>query len=69
MIAGPFQRMGFGEQAVRLLVEYVCTRPDATELLVSCVEGEGSPLGFYQKLGFTRTGKIIDDEIVLKLPL
>jgi diamine N-acetyltransferase len=69
MIAGPYQRMGFGEKGIQLLIEYVRTRPAATELFVSCGQGEGSPEGFYTKLGFRRTGEIEDGEIVLKLPL
>ncbi len=41
----------------------------ATELLVSCGEGEGSPEEFYRTLGFERTGDILDDEVVMKRPL
>jgi diamine N-acetyltransferase len=69
MIAGPYQGIGFGEQAIRLLIEYVMTRPGARELLVSCGEGEGSPEGFYARLGFKRTGEVDDDEVVMSLPL
>jgi diamine N-acetyltransferase len=69
MIAGPFQGLGYGEKAVRLLIEYVKTRPGAKVLLVSCGEGEGSPEGFYVKLGFKRTGDMFDDEVVLSVPL
>ena len=69
MIAGPCQGLGYGEKAVRLLVEYVRTRPGAKELLVSCEEGEGSPEGFYAKLGFKRTGEMLDDEVVMSLAL
>ncbi|MGE5249416.1 MAG: GNAT family N-acetyltransferase [Bacteroidota bacterium] len=69
MVAAPFQKMGYGERAVQLLAEYVRTRPRAKELLVSCVEGEGSPEGFYEKLGFRRTGERLDEEVVLRLGL
>ena len=69
MIATPHQGKGFGRQAVEQLIEYVQTRPGATELLVSCVEGPGSPEGFYQALGFRRNGKMYDDEVGLALPL
>ena len=41
----------------------------ATELLTSYVPGEGSPLPFYQKLGFVPTGEMDEDEIVLRLDL
>ena len=65
MIAGPFQGLGYGEKAVQLLIEYVRTRPGAKELMVSCGEGEGSPEGFYTKLGFRRTGEMIGEEVIL----
>lgn len=69
MIAGPYQGLGYGEKAIQLLVEYVRTRPGATKLLVSCGEGEGSPEGFYTKLGFKRTGEMVEGEVVLSLPV
>lgn len=69
MIAEPFHGRGFGRQAIQRLVEYVRTRPDATELLVSCGQGEGSPQGFYETLGFVLTGEVLDNEVVLRLPL
>jgi diamine N-acetyltransferase len=69
MIATPYQGKGFGRRAVELLIDRVRTRPSATELLVSCHEGDGSPEGFYQKLGFRRNGKMYDDEVGLSLAL
>jgi diamine N-acetyltransferase len=69
MIAAPHQGKGYGRQAVEHLIAYVRTRPNAKELLVSCGEGEGSPEGFYRKLGFARNGEMEDDEVVLSLPL
>ena len=69
MIATPHQGKGFGRRAVELLIERVKTRPGATELLVSCGEGDGSPEGFYRTLGFKRNGKMYDDEVGLSLPL
>ena len=69
MLAGPYQRLGFGRQAIALLLDYIRTRPGARELLTSCGEGEGSPEGFYTRLGFQRTGEMLDDEVVLVLPL
>ena len=69
MIAAPHQDKGFGRKAVEMLIERVRTRPGATELLVSCHEGDGSPEGFYRKLGFKRNGKMYDDEVGLSLAL
>ena len=69
MIAQPFHGRGYGRQAIRRLVEYVKTRPNAKELLVSCGQGEGSPEEFYLKQGFISTGKIDHGELVLRMPL
>ncbi len=69
MIAGPHQGKDYGRKAMEHLIEYVRTRPRATELRVSCGEGEGSPEGFYHKLGFRRNGQKEGDEVVLSLPL
>lgn len=69
MIGAPYQKRGFGRRAVGLLIEHVKTRPAARELLVSCVEGEGSPLGFYEALGFRSTGDYEGEELILKLDL
>jgi diamine N-acetyltransferase len=69
MVGGPYQRMGFGRRAVELLIDYVRTRPGARELLTSCGLGEGSPEGFYLRVGFKHTGKMWDDEAVLSMPL
>jgi diamine N-acetyltransferase len=69
MVAQPCQRRGYGAEAIRLLIEYVRTRPGAKELLVSCEEGEGSPEGFYARLGFRRNGSMLDEEVVMSLPL
>lgn len=69
MVDQRYQRMGFARQAINLLVDYVKSRPGATELLVSHVEGEGSPAQFYAGLGFEYTGVIIDGELVMRLLL
>jgi diamine N-acetyltransferase len=69
MIATPYQGRGYGSQAIRRLVEYVQTRPGATELLVSCGEGAGSPKEFYLKQGFAPTGEVSDGETVLRMVL
>lgn len=67
MIDARYQRLGFGRQAIARLIEHVKTRPRATVLLVSCVEGDGSPIAFYESLGFKLTGAHEDNEAVLAL--
>lgn len=69
MVAEPYQRMGIARRAIDLLVDYVKTRPGATELLVSHGQGEGNPGPFYERCGFTYTGQALEGELVMRLPL
>lgn len=70
MIDARYQKFGFGKRALKLLIEHVKTRPNATTLGVSCVpEGEGSPCPFYEKMGFVYTGEKDEDELVMRLQL
>lgn len=69
MLDERFQRLGFGSKAIGLLVDYVKTRPNATELLLSYVPQEGGPKGFYESLGFVHTGKEHGGELEMRLVL
>jgi diamine N-acetyltransferase len=70
MVAEEYQGLGYGRKAIEQLIDHVKTRPNATELLVSHVkEVPGNPGPFYEKLGFTYTGKEEGDELVMRLPL
>lgn len=67
MIDGRYQGLGFGDRALQRLIEYVRSRPGATELLVSYVPAEGSPEPFYARAGFIHTGQVHDGEKVMSL--
>jgi diamine N-acetyltransferase len=69
MIDAQWQGMGFGQQAIELLIEHVRTRPNATELLTSVLQAPGGPQGFYEKMGFTLTGEYEEGEAMMSLPL
>jgi diamine N-acetyltransferase len=69
MIDERYQGHGFGRQAIELLVEHVKGRPEAKELLLSCVPGEAGPEKFYRKLGFEATGKWHDEEMEMRIGL
>ena len=69
MIDERYQSYSFGRRAVELLIDHVRTRPNATELLVSYQPGEGSPKGFYEKLGFAHTGQEHGGEKEMRLTL
>ncbi|HOG46663.1 MAG TPA: GNAT family N-acetyltransferase [Anaerolineae bacterium] len=68
MIAGPHQGKGYGKAALASLLQHLRAQ-GWRELFTSCGRGEGSPEGFYLKLGFTPTGDWYDDEIELVLPI
>lgn len=65
MVAAPYQKLGFGRRTLDQVIR-MCQDQGAREFLTSCGEGDGSPEGFYQRLGFERTGTIAGEEIVMK---
>jgi diamine N-acetyltransferase len=69
LIDAGHQRHGFGTAALDLVVRYIRQRPGAVELVTSAVPGEGSPIPFYERLGFLPTGTMHGDEHVLVLAL
>ena len=69
MIDERYQGQGYGRRALELLIAHVRTRPGATELLTSCVPGDGSPCPFYERMGFVYTGEEDDGELVMRLIL
>ena len=69
MIDARYQGIGFGRRSLLLVIDHVKTRPNATELLTSVVQGEGSPQGFYEKLGVQLTGEEEEEEAILRLIL
>ncbi|NLT44153.1 MAG: GNAT family N-acetyltransferase [Thermotogaceae bacterium] len=64
MIGGKYQKMGYGRDAILLLIEYLKAQ-GYEKLFTSCVVNEPSPLQFYLKLGFVDTGEWDDDEKIL----
>ena len=62
------QRRGIGRQVLEQVAEQA-REWGAESLLVSWVEGHGSPGPMYERFGFVPTGEIDDDEIVARLPL
>jgi len=69
MIDAKYQKLGFAKRAMELLFDYVRTRPGAKEILVSYVPGDEGPQGFYEKLGFTPTGEMEGDEVLMRRDL
>jgi diamine N-acetyltransferase len=65
-----YQRRGFGTATLDLIVEYFRGRPGVEVLSTSAGEGDGSPITFYERYGFEKTGEIVfGDEVLLQLKL
>jgi len=63
-----YQGRGYGTATLDLIVDYFRRRPDVEVMRTSCGQGEGSPLGFYERYGFEQTGEIVfANEILLEL--
>lgn len=63
-----YQRRGYGTAALDLVAEYFRGRPGVEAMWTSAGQGEGSPIPFYERYGFERTGQIVfDDEVLLRL--
>ena len=63
-----YQRRGFGRATLDLVVEYFRNRGVGT-MWTSIGQGEGSPVTFYERYGFKRTGDFHGNEIVLRLEI
>jgi diamine N-acetyltransferase len=68
LVDARFQRRGIGTATLDLIVEYFRSR-GAGMMWTSAGEGEGSPLPFYERYGFRRTGAVHGGEILLSLDL
>jgi diamine N-acetyltransferase len=64
-----YQRQGFGTATLDLIVDYFRGRPGVEVLNTSAREGDGSPLSFYERYGFERTGEVRYGEVLLRLKL
>ena len=69
MIEGSHQGRGYARRALDLLVDYVRTRPGASELRSSYVPGDAGPGGFYERYGFEETGELNHGQRVIRLAL
>lgn len=67
MIDERFQGLGYGYEALELIIAFVKGLPNSSELILSYVPKPGNPSGFYKKLGFVDTGEEEDGELIMKL--
>ena len=69
MVDRRFQGRGVGAGAIGLLADHARSRPGITRFATTYVQGDGSPEGFYRRLGFTATGRVLDGEAEAVMPL
>jgi diamine N-acetyltransferase len=62
------QGRGFGTATLDLIVEYFRSR-GVGAMSTSAGQGDGSPVTFYERYGFERTGELHGDEIMLRLEI
>jgi diamine N-acetyltransferase len=63
-----FQGRGYGTATLDLIVAYFRDR-GRVAMWTSAGQGEGSPVTFYERYGFTRTGELHGNEILLRLEI
>ena len=62
-----YQGRGYGRATLDLVVAIFRAR-GVTDMWTSAGQGDGSPLGFYERYGFTQAGEVVfDDEVLLHL--
>lgn len=69
LIAADHQRKGYGRAALDALVAHARTRPGLTRMTASYVDAPGGPEAFYLGYGFKATGRLIEEEVEVALPL
>ena len=68
LIGEHYQRRGLGTATLDLIVEYFRSR-GVGMMWTSAGQGEGSPVAFYERYGFVRSGDLHGDEILLRLEI
>ena len=63
-----YQRQGYGTATLDLIVAYFRDR-GVDAMITSAGQGEGSPIPFYERYGFERTGEELGGEVVLRLEI
>jgi len=69
MIDGRYQNKGYGKKAMKLIIKYAKSRPNAKEMTLHHEIAKGNAGEFYERLGFEHTGKILNGELEMKLKL
>ncbi len=69
MIDHRFQGRGIGRAAIEQVAAHVRSRPGITRFITTYIARPGGPAGFYHRLGFTDTGRVLEGETEAERPL
>ncbi len=69
MIDKNHQREGYGGQALEEIIKHIKSLPDAEELTLSYLPGNGDPAPFFAQFGFEDCDEWVEDEKILTLNL
>jgi RimJ/RimL family protein N-acetyltransferase len=61
LIAGPYQRQGYGTEAYRLIETAMFANPDVQAISLGVLVNNGPALGFWAAMGFHRAGSTVSD--------
>ena len=64
-----YQRRGFGIAAARLALDEMRADGRYPKVCLCYIEGDEPARNLYEKLGFTHTGEVDEDEIIMELTL
>ena len=68
LIDGRYQRRGFGTATLDLVADFF--RQRGVEVMwTSTGDGDGSPIPFYERYGFERTGDLFENRVLLRFDL
>lgn len=67
MIAGEFQSMGYGTQALRKMIEHFRNIKECSKIFLSYVPGNESAEKLYKFVGFEANGEIDNGEVVMEM--
>jgi len=68
MIDQYLQGKGYGRQALQIAVD-TSRNWGKSQLVLSVVPTERNAFGFYEKFGLKKTGRLVEDEVEMAMPL
>ena len=69
MIDKKYQNMGYGKEAIKIVLEYIKSNPVFEVIHLSVVPENDIAVKLYKDFGFIDTGEMDDDEMIMVLEL